>query len=80
MQVDSLKLDRSFLIKALPDERRTAVIRCIIQLAKTLQLGVIAEGVENEEQADLLQSLGCRFAQGFYYSKPAPAEEFVEVE
>ena len=80
MPVDILKLDRSFLIKALSDERRTAVIRCIIQLAKTLQLGVIAEGVENEEQADLLQSLGCRFAQGFYYSKPAPAEEFVEVE
>lgn len=80
MPVDILKLDRSFLIKALSDERRTAVIRCIIQLAQTLQLGVIAEGVENEEQANLLQSLGCRFAQGFYYSKPAPAEEFVEVE
>ncbi len=80
MPVDILKLDRSFLIKALSDERRTAVIRCIIQLAKTLQLGVIAEGVENAEQADMLQSLGCRFAQGFYYSKPAPAEEFVEVE
>ena len=80
MPVDILKLDRSFLIKALSDERRTAVIRCIIQLAQTLQLGVIAEGVENEEQANLLQSLGCRFAQGFYYSKPAPAEEFVKVE
>ncbi len=80
MPVDILKLDRSFLIKALSDERRTAVIRCIIQLAQTLQLGVIAEGVESEEQVNLLLSLGCRYAQGFYYSKPAPSEHFVEVE
>ena len=80
MPVDVLKLDRSFLIKALTDKRRTAVIRCIIQLAETLDLGVIAEGVENNEQAQLLLSLGCQYAQGFYYHKPEPAEHFVAVD
>ena len=80
MPVDILKLDRSFLIKALTDSRRSAVIQCIIQLAQTLELGVIAEGVENNEQAELLMSLGCRYAQGFYYSKPQPSDTFLAVD
>ena len=44
-------------------------------MGKTLGLGLIAEGVETAEQAERLQSLGCRFAQGFYFSRPVPAEE-----
>ena len=80
MPVDLLKLDRSFLSKALTDSKRAAVIGCIIQLAQTLDLGILAEGVENQEEAKLLQSLGCRYAQGFFYSRPAPAEAFVALE
>jgi sensor c-di-GMP phosphodiesterase-like protein len=44
-------------------------------MGKTLGLGLIAEGVETAEQAERLQSLGCRFAQGFYFSRPVPADE-----
>ena len=79
MPVDILKLDRAFLLKALADKRHTEVIRGIVHMAKVLDLGIIAEGVENEEQRKLLLSLGCHFAQGFYYGRPEPADFFLEV-
>jgi sensor c-di-GMP phosphodiesterase-like protein len=44
-------------------------------MGETLGLGLIAEGVETADQAERLQSLGCRFAQGFYFSRPVPADE-----
>ena len=76
MPVDVLKLDRSFLTSDTPDQRHLAVIRFIIDLAKTLHMTVLAEGVETQAQADLLQSLGCRYAQGYLYGRPVLAEEF----
>lgn len=76
MPVDVLKLDRSFLTSDTPDQRHLAVIRFIIDLAKTLHMTILAEGVETQAQADLLQSLGCRYAQGYFYGRPVPAEEF----
>lgn len=79
MPVNLLKLDRQFLVSGLSDKRHVEVIRFIINLAKTLDIGIIAEGVENQEHADFLLSMGCRFAQGFYYCKPQPAEFFLDV-
>ncbi len=77
MPIDYLKLDRSFLTSDLDDRRHIEIIRFIINLAKTLDLKIIAEGVETQEQAELLYSLGCYYAQGYYFDKPKPAEEFL---
>ena len=76
--VDVLKLDRQFLVANLHSERHVAVIRLILNLAKTLGMRVIAEGVETKEQADLLLSLSCHYAQGYLYGKPEPAQKFLE--
>ena len=79
MPVDLLKLDRSFLVSALRDKRRVEVIRCIIGLARALAIDVIAEGVESQEQADLLLSVGCTHAQGYFYCRPQPAAFFMDL-
>lgn len=78
LPVDILKLDRSFLLTAEKDARQVSVIRFILELARALELDVIAEGVETQEQAELLLSLGCRRAQGYLYSRPRPAADFLE--
>lgn len=78
MPVDIIKLDRQFLVTALDEPRHIEVIRCIIQLAHTLKIGIIAEGVETPEQAELLLSLGCYHAQGYLYGRPEPAENFLK--
>lgn len=80
MPFDILKLDRHFLMKALSNERYVEVMRFIIQMGHSLQMEIIAEGVENEEHASLLLSLGCRYAQGYYYCKPQPAKFFLDVQ
>ena len=72
--VDTLKIDRSFISRMIPDVETAAIVRIIVMLAHGLRLTVIAEGVETQEQADLLRDLGCELAQGYLYSKPAPAE------
>ena len=77
MPVDVLKLDRSFVNASLNSERHVKVIEFIIALAKTLEMKIIAEGVETEEEARLLLSLGCRYAQGYFFSKPQPAANFL---
>ena len=78
MPVDILKLDRQFLLTAAQAPAHIEVIRCIIQLAQKLGIGIIAEGVETPEQAQLLLSLGCCHAQGYLYGRPQPAENFLD--
>ena len=78
MPVDTIKLDRQFLVTAEGNPRHIEVIRCIIQLAKTLNIGIIAEGVETPEQAQMLLRLGCYHAQGYLYGRPEPAENFLK--
>lgn len=77
MPVDVIKLDRKFLLTAQQVPAHIEVIRCIIQLARKLGIGIIAEGVETPEQAQLLLSLGCCHAQGYLYGKPQSAENFL---
>jgi diguanylate cyclase (GGDEF)-like protein len=75
LPLDILKIDKAFVDHVAEDPRRTAFAQAIIRMGKTLGLALIAEGVETAEQSDRLLSLGCRFAQGFYFSRPVPAEE-----
>ena len=78
MPVNIIKLDRQFLLTAEQAPAHIEVIRCIIQLAGKLGIGIIAEGVETQQQAQLLLSLGCTHAQGYLYGKPRPAADFLE--
>ncbi|MEM7142085.1 MAG: EAL domain-containing protein [Actinomycetota bacterium] len=73
--VDALKIDRAFVNDLARDSEDEAFVKSIVSLAAALSLDVVAEGVETREQAALLLDLGCRRAQGFYFAKPAPAEE-----
>jgi diguanylate cyclase (GGDEF)-like protein/PAS domain S-box-containing protein len=70
----AIKIDQSFVKGLGKVAEDTAVVRMIIELAHTLGLEVIAEGVETEEQATLLKEMGCDVAQGYHFSKPLPAE------
>ena len=80
MEVDVLKLDRSFLRSGLLDRRSIEVIRAVVQLAHALDMDVIAEGVEHEHQRDTLLDLGCNYAQGYLYYKPQPWQDFADIE
>lgn len=76
LNVDILKLDRIFLSETIVSERGKAIVSNIIRMAKELSLEVVAEGVETSEQVQFLRNSNCDIAQGFYYSKPVPLDEF----
>jgi EAL domain-containing protein (putative c-di-GMP-specific phosphodiesterase class I) len=68
--VDCLKIDRSFIAELLPTGERPAIARAIVELGRTLDLRVVAEGIEDPGQADWLISLGCVYGQGYLFSRP----------
>jgi diguanylate cyclase (GGDEF)-like protein/PAS domain S-box-containing protein len=72
LPVDALKIDRSFVRSLLLNDR-PAIVESILALARTLETGVVAEGVESEQQARQLEHLGCRYAQGYFFSPPIAA-------
>jgi diguanylate cyclase (GGDEF)-like protein/PAS domain S-box-containing protein len=74
--IDHLKIDQSFVRNLAADSDDMALCEAIIVMAHKLNIKVIAEGVETEQQRDLLTMVGCDYAQGFLFSKPVPAEEF----
>ena len=76
LPVDSLKIDRSFVVEIDTAPEGMALVSTIIQLARSLELKVVAEGVETEEQRRFLQLLSCDQMQGYLFSKPLPAETF----
>ena len=76
LPIDALKLDMQFVRNAFRDGGDTHLIEIIIQIAKYLSVPVIAEGVENEEQYNALKAIDCDIVQGYFFSKPVPAEEF----
>lgn len=71
---DQLKIDRSFVLDILTDTNAAAIARTIIALGRTLELAVIAEGVETEEQRDWLAAQGCHAYQGYFFGRPEPLE------
>ncbi|MDJ0836314.1 MAG: EAL domain-containing protein [Acidobacteriota bacterium] len=76
--LDTLKIDRSFIERVSDNERDAIITRTIIGLAHDLGLKVVAEGVENQDQLPFLRSLRCDEVQGYFFSKPLPADQFWE--
>lgn len=77
MQFDMLKIDMSFVRDMLDSEEARKIVRTIVEMGQNLGIAVTAEGVETEEQVQLLKQMGCRYAQGFYFAKPLRADEVV---
>ena len=73
---DTLKIDRSFTQDVMKEQESASLVRAIINMAHSLGLKVIAEGVEEETQTHFLQREGCDYSQGYFYSRPQPAPEF----
>ncbi len=76
LPIDALKLDMRFIREAFKGERDTRLIEVIIDIADYLRVPVVAEGVETAEQLTSLRELGCALVQGYYFSKPIPADAF----
>ncbi|MDY6820882.1 MAG: EAL domain-containing protein [Deferribacterota bacterium] len=76
LPIDIIKIDRSFVMRLKENEYNRKIINMIVQLTKSLDIKVIAEGVETKEQYDILKSLGCDEYQGYYYSKPITCDDF----
>ena len=76
--VDVLKIDLNFLSKTSHPDKAFTIMSSVIRMAKWLGINSIVEGVETEEQIEFLKSIGATSVQGYFYSKPIPAEDFVE--
>ncbi|QFY90339.1 EAL domain-containing protein [Magnetovirga frankeli] len=76
LPLDQLKIDRTFVLNLPHSRNNGAIAQAIISMARSLQLEVIAEGVENEAQRAFLQQHNCRLYQGFLFSRPLPLEQF----
>ena len=74
--IDELKIDRSFIVDVPAAQDDRAIVRAIIAMAHSLELNVVAEGVEHAAQVEFLKSLNCDAIQGYYFSKPLAADEF----
>jgi diguanylate cyclase (GGDEF)-like protein len=75
LPVESIKIDKSFVISMVTDQDDAVIVRSTIELAHTLGRKVVAEGVEQRETWDRLAALGCDVAQGYYLSRPQPADD-----
>ncbi len=73
--IDKLKIDRSFVMDITTDHNDAAIVQAIMAMARALEMEVIAEGVEQAEHLAFLRNLGCDVIQGYYFSRPVPAEE-----
>jgi EAL domain-containing protein (putative c-di-GMP-specific phosphodiesterase class I) len=72
--IDALKIDRSFVNGLCQSTEDAAIVAAVISMGRALGVNVVAEGVESQDQASVLQTLGCTLAQGYLFSRPVPAE------
>jgi EAL domain-containing protein (putative c-di-GMP-specific phosphodiesterase class I) len=79
MPIDAVKIDKSFVDGVTGGPEESAVARAILALAATLRLDTVAEGVEQAEQARELAGLGCRWAQGYHFSRPVAAADMARL-
>lgn len=77
--IDYIKIDKSFVSEIMNNEKDSIIVNAIITLAHNLRKEVIAEGVETQEQLDFLKSHHCDISQGYYFSKPLPADEIEKI-
>ena len=75
LPIDTIKIDRSFISQLEHDYQTTAIVNTITTLAHTLGMKIVAEGVENARQLDILRSAGCDWVQGFFFARPAAVED-----
>jgi diguanylate cyclase (GGDEF)-like protein len=78
LPLHAVKIDRSFVNNMTKDTQHRAIVHSILSLASSLQMKVVAEGVETREQADMLCELSCDELQGYLFSRPLPPEQFIE--
>ncbi|WP_448549688.1 putative bifunctional diguanylate cyclase/phosphodiesterase [Thalassotalea fusca] len=78
LPIDKLKIDQSFIRDCHNNDEDKAIVQSIVSLGKSLNLSLIAEGVEEQTHVDFLTKLGCEEIQGYWYSKPLEADAFVE--
>jgi diguanylate cyclase (GGDEF)-like protein len=78
LPVDTIKIDRSFVTEAVTSAHHRVLIEATVQVAESLQMSTVAEGIETEEQAAVVQRLGCQKGQGYFFSKPLSAAEIVQ--
>lgn len=76
---DVIKIDREFFSESITSKASVWILRKIIEMAEGLGIKTLCEGVENEEQVRLLRDLDCYYVQGYFYSKPMPFEEYIEL-
>ena len=79
LPIDVLKLDMQFVKNVHTDEKSLKLINLVMEIAKFMDVTVVAEGVENEEQYKLLKEAGCDVIQGFYFSRPVPPDELIKL-
>lgn len=79
LPVDTLKIDRAFVRDMAVDANDAAIVSAIVGIAKSLGLHLVAEGIESAEQLDCLRALGCEAGQGFYFSRPLPADSCAQM-
>lgn len=76
IDIDILKLDMKFISDSRDNKKSKIILSSVIKMASELNIPLVAEGVETKKQADMLLSYGCRYMQGYYFSKPVPAKEY----
>ena len=77
--IDVLKIDQSFIHQISGNPYDSAIVSAIIDMGKSLNHRVIAEGVETQEQLNFLQAHGCSEGQGYFFSRPVPADQFAHI-
>lgn len=78
LPIDTLKIDRAFIRDVPSNTKDIAIIRAILALGASMGFNVVAEGIETQEQCELLQTEGCSEGQGYYFAKPMPKAEFMQ--
>ena len=79
LQLDTLKIDKAFIRDLNEASHARVMVEAVTMMADSLQLSVVAEGIETPEQLAVLRRMGCRYGQGYLFSRPVPAEQLPEV-